>query len=336
MGGCQSECSKCIDEVGDYTGRKPSFIAMDPQNTCCSICLEGVQQEVDVNVDRDEIISSDAETTPPDRDRGPGVSAAGPFPIAGEKEPETAVPETALFIATQKRDGSDYWLRLDCGHVLHADCIQNRFRACVRKDHEKYNFAHTTCPECRSTLSITDTNQPVARRMLRDLLQPTLALREKVEAAMWTHAREDPIDQIEGIENMEKSQAEGIISRKIGAFQCSRCKDIFCQGIACGDVEEEEAERRKLLCPDCVLRSTAGYEIDYSKCPEPLYKCDLCCSVAKYRCPDYYQCEKHHSQGRKTLEMCPGGKKCPLGIKHPQNAHVRAGFIIGCGCGKCR
>merc|ERR1711970_929036 len=128
MGGCQSECSKCIDEVGDYTGQKPSFIAMDPQNTCCSICLEGVQQEVDVNVDRDEI-SSDAETTPPDRDRGPGISAAGPFPIAGEKE-----PETALFIATQKRDGSDYWLRLDCGHVLHADCIQNRFRACVRKD----------------------------------------------------------------------------------------------------------------------------------------------------------------------------------------------------------
>ena len=77
-------------------------------------------------------------------------------------------------------------------------------------------------------------------------------------------------------------------------------------------------------------------EVDYSKCSEPLYKCDLCCSVAVYRCPDYYQCEKHHGQGSKTVEPCPGMAKCPLGCEHPQNARIKRGFIIGCNCDKCK
>ena len=62
---------------------------------------------------------------------------------------------------------------------------------------------------------------------------------------------------------------------------------------------------------------------------------DLCCSVAKYRCPDYYQCEMHHSQNTKVIVKCPGLRKCPLAVGHPQNAHKKVGFIIGCGCGKC-
>jgi len=170
--------------------------------------------------------------------------------------------------------------------------------------------------------------------MLDKLLQPELSTRTRVNAALYKHAVEDPVDRIEDIDTMTPRAADDIIHRRIGAFTCSKCNDVFCEGIACAADDDEQQEDREMVCADCQLRPLVN--VDFSQCKEPVYKCDLCCSVAVYRCPDYYQCEKHHSQGGKVVEECPGGHKCPLGVVHPQNAHVKRGFIIGCGCGKCK
>ena len=151
------------------------------------------------------------------------------------------------------------------------------------------------------------------------------------------HAKEDPIDKIEGIETLAAAEAEALVARRIGAFNCTRCKEIFCEGIVCADNVIDGPVKKVKECPTCHSRRhiRPAWATDFSKCPEPLYKCDLCCSVAKYRCADYYQCEMHHS-GAKTIIPCPGKDKCPLGVDHPQNAHVRRGFVIGCGCDNCK
>merc|ERR1712100_834297 len=157
--------------------------------------------------------------------------------------------------------------------------------------------------------------------------------------ALRQHARTDPVDRIDGLDQMSEAEADALIARKIGAFRCTQCQELFCEGIACQNVEAPaDANVAKTeTCQGCTLSNSRVLEgpADFSKCPTPLYKCDLCCSVAKYRCPDYYQCEKHHGQGSKTVEPCPGGAKCPLGVEHPQNAHKKRGFAIGCDCGKC-
>jgi len=302
---------------------------IDPNETC-AICLETWTEGVEAS------LSSTVcqHHYPPKIEKNVGI-----FVFEEDFAAEQCVVDNKPNkIKVIQKPGSDYLLRLGCGHVAHADCIKQRVHACNKRNpNEKFTFGHMTCAVCRSDLTVTDPNQGVAKRMLRDLLNPTHEIRARVHNALWKHAMEDPVDKIPGLDAMSQIDAEAQIQRRIGAFQCSKCNDIFCEGIECAVAEEAEGtsgEERILTCPSCVFRPLMG-PADYSKCPEPLYKCDLCCSVAKYRCPDYYQCEKHHS-GPKTLELCPGDHKCPLGIVHPQNAHVRAGFIIGCGCGKCK
>jgi len=302
---------------------------IDPDEAC-AVCMEGVedsalpeicQHHYPSKIEKrvgifvfDEDITFDEHQHPPNNDN-------------------SVVTNKCNKIKVIQKPGTDYLLRLGCGHVAHAYCITQRFHACnKRKRHEKFTFGHMTCAVCRSELTISDPNQGVAKRMLQALLNPTHEVHARVHNALWKHAKEDHVDKIPGIETMSRVEAEAQIQRRIGAYECSICSDIFCEGIECAvaeEVEENPGEERTMICPSCILRPLCG-PCDFSNCSEPLYKCDLCCSVAKYRCPDFYQCEKHHS-GAKTIELCPGGHKCPLGIVHPQNAHVRAGFIIGCG-----
>lgn len=56
-------------------------------------------------------------------------------------------------------------------------------------------------------------------RLLRHLLKPDFETRSKVEEALRKHAIEDPVDRIEGIENMPEHEAEALIQRRIGAFE---------------------------------------------------------------------------------------------------------------------
>jgi len=318
MGSCHSEpCQSCTEPLQDLISKQTFLII--PANTTCAICLEGVEENEGVPVvDDDADEKNHSREQPVDNDEQPNSSTAS--------EPQVRIP--------QGRNGGP-WVRLDCGHMCHSACIQARVAACSKRHaDDKFTFGHLTCAVCRQDLAITDQNQRKAMRLLRNLLKPGFETRAKVQEALRKHALEDPVDRIEGIEDMPEHEADALIQRRIGAFECTNCKDIFCEGIECAARDDEAEQRDDVRCPRCVLASKMGAS-DYSNCPEPLYKCDLCCSVAKYRCPDYYQCEMHHS-GAKTIHLCPGAEKCPLGVEHPQNAHVRTGFIIGCGCGKCK
>jgi len=316
MGSCQSEpCQSCTESVEDLVSRQ-AFLVI-PANATCAICLEGVEENEGRIIPVIDAYEKNHQS-PHNEEQLPNSSAVA--------EPMVRIP--------QGRSGGP-WVRLDCGHMCHSACIKARITACSkRRPGEKFTFGHLSCAVCRNDLAITDHNQWKAMRMLRNLVRPGFATRSTVQEALWKHAIEDPVDKIEGIEEMPQHEALELIQRRIGAFECSQCNDIFCEGIACAAADDEAEQRDDIRCPNCILRPLTGPS-DYSNCPEPIYKCDLCCAVAKYRCPDYYQCEMHHS-GAKTIHLCPGGHKCPLGVEHPQNAHVRRGFIIGCGCGKCK
>ena len=232
---------------------------------------------------------------------------------------------------------TDYWLRLDCGHVCHADCLRMQITVGQksRKPPEKFTFGFVTCGACREDIKCTDSNQQIASQMLKKMLDKPLKKRDDVRKAQLYHAQNDPVDKIEGIDRVCKvspSEARLEIERHIGAFECSKCKEVYCESIKCEAADQTAEDRggaeskgRQNLCSNCRK----------SSCRKPIIKCDLCCSLAKYRCADYYQCEMHHSHLRKTVHLCPGLENCPLGVKHPQNACRRRGHVIACGCGEC-
>lgn len=224
--------------------------------------------------------------------------------------------------------GGGPWLRIDCNHAYHSACLRAQIDAGRKRGpRDKLNFGYVKCGACRSDLQVSDANQT---DFLSQLLAPDLRLRAQVRQLQLHHAKHDPVDRIEDIPP-NPDEARALIERRIGCFQCGHCNKLFCEGTVCdaGDAAARDDEPR---CPECTKPSTP---IDLSKCSEPITKCDLCCSVAKYRCPDYYQCEQHHSSGNKYIVRCPGVDKCPLGISHPQNAHKRVGYAIACGCGRC-
>ena len=237
------------------------------------------------------------------------------------------------------------WIRPDCKHACHLECLRQRVEACSRpRPTEKLTFAHLTCATCRVDMKSSDPAQTRGAKSLEALLGEHFRLRSEVITAQRKHAREDPVDRIPGLDKMEPTEAESLIHRRIGAFRCSQCNSIFCEGIVCAGAADDTSEgppgEATKMCQRCTIHKNAKLggklrKIDFSKCKEPLYKCDLCCSLAVYRCADYYQCEKHHGQGSKTVEKCPGESKCPLACAHPQNERKKCGFIIGCGCGKC-
>ena len=69
-----------------------------------------------------------------------------------------------------------------------------------------------------------------------------------------------------------------------------------------------------------------------------IWKCQLCCSEAVYRCSGHYYCEDHHSWH--WLEDhnadCEGGENCPLGVPHPKASEDPKKSMYPLGCYLCR
>eukprot|EP00935_MAST-01C_sp_MAST-1C-sp1_P000009 g9.t1 len=229
-------------------------------------------------------------------------------------------------------------VQIDCGHHYHLDCLLQQVGAGWTGD--RITSGYLACALCREDLAITPgrPDRPRAKhaaKKLRSALVGGKALRAEVFDICFKQALAE--NAIEGLASMAAAEARAAVEKKMAAYTCAECAQPFCAGkVECADAAGG-VDVAALRCPECTMAEQKKLlgKVDFSRCKEPMYKCDLCCSVAKYRCPDYYQCEKHHS-GRKHLELCPGPGKCPLGVEHPQNAHKRRGFIIGCGCGKCK
>lgn len=246
------------------------------------------------------------------------------------------------------------WVAPECGHFVHLDCVIDQVKAFEKQDgrKERFIFNHMDCSLCRKPFEVNSTdekNQKRAALKLRIALYKDKILRDKVTQAVRKHASTDPYDKIEPL------PSDAVINRKIGAFRCDACKSIFCESVQCqaaaaGSEEEMKEEpgdddEDEVKCQNCRTKQfgMGKYRLykkglDLSKCSNPIIKCDLCCNVAVFRCHDYYQCQEHHNHcpGVKPVTCCPGPKKCPLHVQHPQNGHKKVGFPIACGCGKCR
>lgn len=213
---------------------------------------------------------------------------------------------------------------LDCGHSLHLSCLAAQLEA--KWNGPRITFAYVRCPLCRIDMSCNSTPE-VAK-----LMKPHIALRDRVFQLCASRALLDGSMEAPALEQQAVLDA-------MTAFECGRCREIFCGGKAeCGDTEYDASSLR---CQACAWRD-AGSTM---KCNEhgpnfAVYKCDSCCSVATFDCSGRHYCDRCHarpSDGCMERPTCRGRPcdKCPLDTPHPENrprgsTAAKHGFIVGC------
>merc|ERR1712059_149259 len=147
--------------------------------------------------------------------------------------------------------------------------------------------------------------------MGHELLCDDFNTQRTVDKLTEKHAKEDPVDKIDGVERMSSTQAQEVIHKRIGAFECSDCHRIYYESIECpaaGNDGHVNTVNTKKICLGCQAHKTQSKR---RKCNSRIDS-DPCCNLAKCRCPDYHQCEHHHNQCHKVTIKCPGVDKCRL------------------------
>ena len=199
----------------------PPALELDSDATCI-MCLECVEDDTDVVqvsvTDNANKRASDEDDT---TDSGSSDGTAAPSKV----------------LVRQDKDGGP-WINPDCGHACHLACLRGRCQAAhTGGPAERLTFGHLTCAICRSDFNITNrhaaiTNQQRGAKTLEKLMKHDIATRDECTRILRKHARESPIDKIDGIDAMSEEAADALIARKIGAFRCVWTSSR--EGIECG------------------------------------------------------------------------------------------------------
>ena len=233
-------------------------------------------------------------------------------------------------------------IMLECGHILHCECllkkIGNNFPG------PRITFFFALCPSCRAWVKAGHnpelTNQMEKVEKLHKRIKDMSTDRLKFEGLDKDKRLHDPKDRY------YKKPQEYAMAR-LSYYMCFKCKDPYFGGLkACENVNEGGGEYKpeELVCGKCAAVSVkAGIRDCKTHGKEYIeFKCKFCCSVAQWFCwGNTHFCVKCHGQqqkgnyltkkGRSELPKCPGVNKCPLKVSHPANGEEYA-----LGCAICR
>jgi E3 ubiquitin-protein ligase MYCBP2 len=233
-------------------------------------------------------------------------------------------------------------VQLECGHVFHYSCIEEKLKYRWELQGPRISFAFLNCPLCR---------QQMKSPVISDLMDPLLKIKEKVEKMVLLRLEYENLANHDALKKGGAFYGDqiGFGMHTFAYYECSKCSNPYYGGRhECeDDLEAEGGQRRKwdrneLVCPRCLPFATKSEcHIHGSDFIE--YKCRFCCSVAVYFCfGTTHFCQKCHETPSKLtncaikdLPKCPAGPqlkqlkgKCPLGIDHPPTGEE---FALGCG-----
>ena len=195
------------------------------------------------------------------------------------------------------------------------------------------------CPACKAEIKEA-THLPIMNE-----LRQLHALKAQVEKMALE------VSEVQGLPNAERLTTRGDIyyGKKLELamlsctfFECNDCKKPYFGGTAdCMQQlsAEENIDKESLRCKECQVKAYGG---GYGHCPKHgsehmLWKCNYCCSVAKYHCHgNTYYCERCHSRypGRVITYDC-FGVNCPLGVPHPRAGPNVKESTYPLGCALC-
>lgn len=225
-------------------------------------------------------------------------------------------------------------IRLDCGHVFHAECLREKIN--MANTSARIIFTHLECPLCKKHMS-----HPALKKELKGHVE----LFEKVKAKALQRLKFENLEGDLMLKPGGKFSGDplGFSMKKFAYYLCFKCKQPYFGGHrACEALQEDELndqnKAEELVCPSCA----AGPGV--AECPihgkEFIeYKCKFCCNVANWYCwgTTHFCDECHRKQGtpeaqtrkkKHELDKCRGGPACPLKIA--QHAPAGEEFVLGC------
>ncbi len=223
-------------------------------------------------------------------------------------------------------------IMLDCGHVFHHHCLEQKIanKWCGAR----ITFSFLDCPLCKKPLSAP-------------ALAPALAPHLELKKAVMTRA-----EQRLALEGGHKDAAElkpgGRYERqpvqyalhKFAYYLCFQCRQPYFGGhrsceVAAGEGEAAQYEASEMVCGGCSALGKTTCEKHGAEAIE--HKCKFCCSVASWFCwgTTHFCDDCHRKQGtpesmskkqRNQLPTCTP-KTCPLRVAHPPNGEE---YVLGC------
>jgi hypothetical protein len=203
-------------------------------------------------------------------------------------------------------------IKLDCGHIFHKNCIDEKL---TKKHHTDYVVMnYIKCPVCFYKISHDSVNDKIVNDQQAN---------RQIEELIIQHKRNNGLD-----DPIEK------IVDKLRFYKCDECSDIYYGGEAeCDelvDLNEDKKEIKK-ICFSCNSFGKATCD-KHGSGDNIMFKCSYCCDVAVWFCTgDTHFCQPCHINAFKLPpKECAGPGKCVLGMEHPKNEGRGSQFPLGC------
>jgi hypothetical protein len=221
---------------------------------------------------------------------------------------------------------------LDCGHVFHHHCLEQKIanKWCGAR----ITLSFLDCPLCKKQLSAPALSATMSPHLeLKKAVMARAEQRLALEGGHKDAAELKPGGRYEG-------QPVQYALHKFAYYLCFRCHQPYFGGhrsceVAAGEGEAAKYDESEMVCGGC---SSLGKTVCDKHGAEAIeHKCKFCCSVASWFCwgTTHFCDDCHRKQGtpesmskkqRHQLPTCTP-KTCPLGVAHPPNGEE---YVLGC------
>eukprot|EP01117_Protostelium_nocturnum_P011289 TRINITY_DN4098_c1_g1_i4.p1 TRINITY_DN4098_c1_g1~~TRINITY_DN4098_c1_g1_i4.p1 ORF type:complete len:652 (-),score=236.82 TRINITY_DN4098_c1_g1_i4:52-2007(-) len=214
--------------------------------------------------------------------------------------------------------GSAPCIQLECGHIFHSNCVQQK----VSKGWSgaRITFGFLDCPLCKKRMkhpSLEASSKPMTD-LLQTIIEKAMA-RLKLQGESERDEFKDPNSQF--YQNPEKYALY-----KYSYFPCFSCKKPYFGGERACEAERE-FNMKDLICPNCCGDGKDNCKRHGTEYIE--YKCKYCCKTAVWFCwGNTHFCEPCHNKAG-TLPNVPKDQlpKCDCNRQHPPNGEEHC---LGC------
>jgi hypothetical protein len=227
-------------------------------------------------------------------------------------------------------------IELECGHVFHVECVEQRLRN--RWNGPVIAFQFLDCPLCA---------KPINHASVAELLKVARKFKDTVEAK----ANQRLVFE-ELLNDKQLTDKSSRFFRKPVEFamaryayhECFRCHEAYFAGQkSCQEARADAHDPSELVCGACSGAALGGAATSCKRHKEQFiaFKCQFCCSAASWFCwGTTHFCDACHTKqrsgewlNRKPLDYfaaCDGGANgCPLHIHHPPNG-TKVSICLGC------
>ena len=196
--------------------------------------------------------------------------------------------------------GEEPCVRLNCGHVFHANCVLMMLTH--RWTTTRITFGYLDCPSCKQEIMLDYRVPILTNKLLEQMRLKAKILTLIVQAAI-----------AEGYDKAGRVVTEGDIYygklfefavHQTTFYECFKCQQPYFGGMEdCAQaMQSENAALRKenLLCKNCVIKEMGYGQATCEKHGDQYidYKCMYCCSMAMHVCcgGTQYFCDPCHSR----------------------------------------